>query len=70
MEGGLTNLNVQDQVVLFNNNALNVLKNYIMHETIILDDKDPHGSIKESSPQCKKVTYYRKRFAKTETIPK
>ena len=41
-----------------------------MHETIILDDKDPHGSIKESSPQCKKVTCYRKRFAKTETIPK
>lgn len=41
-----------------------------MHEAIILDDKDPHGSIKESSPQCKKVTCYRKRFAKTETIPK
>ena len=37
----LSNLNIDEQVTVFNRTILNILKNYISHESIVCDDKDP-----------------------------
>ena len=37
----LSNLNVDEQVTVFNETILNIMKNFIPHETIVCDDKDP-----------------------------
>ena len=37
----LLNLNVDKQVTLSIRTILNILKNFIPHETIVYDDKDP-----------------------------
>ena len=37
----LSNLNVDEQVTVFNRTILNIMKNFIPHETIVCDDKDP-----------------------------
>ena len=37
----LSNLNVDEQVTVFNRTILNILKNFIPHETIVCDSKDP-----------------------------
>ena len=37
----LSNLNVDEQVTVFNRTILNIMKNFIPHETIVCDDKGP-----------------------------
>ena len=37
----LSNVNVDEQVTVFNRTILNILKNFIPHETIACNDKDP-----------------------------
>ena len=37
----LSNLNVDEQVTVFNRTILNILKNYVPYETIVCDDKGP-----------------------------
>ena len=37
----MSNLNVDEQVTVFNRTILNITKNFISHETIVCDDKDP-----------------------------
>ena len=46
----LSNLNVVEQVTVFNRTIPKIMKNFILYETIACDDKDRHGSIKELSP--------------------
>ena len=45
-EKAFSNTNINEKVSLFNKTILNILNNYISHETIIWDDKDPHGLTK------------------------
>ena len=40
-EEAFSNTNINEKVSLFNKTILNILYNYIPHETIICDDKDP-----------------------------
>ena len=40
-EKAFSNANINEKVSLFNKTILNILNNYIPHETIICDDKDP-----------------------------
>ena len=37
----ILNTSVNKKVVIFNNTVLNILSNFIPHETIVCDDKDP-----------------------------
>ena len=37
----LSNLNIFEQVTVFNRTILNINKIFILHETVICDDKDP-----------------------------
>ena len=39
-ERALSNLNVDELVTVFNRTMLNIMKNFIPHETIVCDDKD------------------------------
>ena len=41
-EKSFRNLNINEMVSLFNRAIKNILSNYIPHETIICDDKNPH----------------------------
>ena len=41
------NLNINDQVELFNNTLLNIFRNFIPHETIKCSSKDPPWMSKE-----------------------
>ena len=41
MAKALFNTSVNEKVVIFNNTVLNILSNFIPHETIVCDDKDP-----------------------------
>ena len=36
-----SNININEKVSLFKKTILNILNNYLPHETIICDDKDP-----------------------------
>ena len=40
-EKAFSDTNINEKVSLFNRTILNILNNYIPHETIICDDKDP-----------------------------
>ena len=40
-KSALSNLNVEEQVTIFNRTVLNIMKNFIPHETIVCNDKDP-----------------------------
>ena len=40
-ERAFSNTNVNEKVCIFNKSVLNVLSNFIPHETIFCDDKDP-----------------------------
>ena len=35
------NLDVNKKVLLFNGTVLNIIRNFIPHETVIFDDRDP-----------------------------
>ena len=37
----MSNLNVDEQVTVFNRTILNIMKDFIPHETIVCNDKDP-----------------------------
>ena len=37
----LTNIDVNEKVNLFNKTIKNIIRNYILHETITCDDRDP-----------------------------
>ena len=39
--GALDNVSLNRQVSIFNNTILNIISNFIPHETIICDDRDP-----------------------------
>ena len=45
-----SNIYVEEQVTIFNRTILNIPRTFIPHETIVSDDKDPPGSIKQLSP--------------------
>ena len=40
-EKAFSNANINEKVSLFNKTILNIFNNYVSHETIICDDKDP-----------------------------
>ena len=40
-ERAFSNIHVNEKVCIFNKSVLNVLSNFIPHETILCDDKDP-----------------------------
>ena len=42
-EKAFSNTNINEKVSLFNKTVLSILNNHLPHETIICDDKDPHG---------------------------
>ena len=46
----LSNLNVDEQVTVFNRTILNIMKNFILYETILCDDKDPPWFNKRIKP--------------------
>ena len=51
-EKSFRNLNFNEMFSLFNRTIKNILSNYISHETIICDDKDPpwfNNNIKEKN---------------------
>ena len=43
----LSNLNVDEEVTVFNRTILNILKSFIPHETLYVMTRTRHGSIKE-----------------------
>ena len=47
-EKSMRNLNINEMVSLFNKTIKNILSNYIPHERIICDDKDPPGFSKNN----------------------
>ena len=58
-EESFRNLNINEMVSLFNRTIKNILPNYIPHETIICDDKEPpcfNNNVKELIKQ-KNITY-------------
>ena len=44
------NIYVDEQVTVFDRTILNIPRTFIAHETVVSDDKDPPGSIKQLSP--------------------
>ena len=48
------NTNVNEKDSIFSNATLNILSNFIPHEAIVCDDKDPHGLIEQSNLSFKK----------------
>ena len=40
-ENTFLNANVKEKVAIFNRIILNILSNYILHETIVCNDRDP-----------------------------
>ena len=40
-EKAFHNVDVNKQVMLFNETVLNIIRNFIPHETVSLDDRDP-----------------------------
>ena len=44
-ERTFSNTNVNEKVRIFNKSVLSALSNFILHETILCDDKDPRGLI-------------------------
>ena len=38
-----SNLNINERVPFFNKTILNIVSNFIPHETVICDDRDPPG---------------------------
>ena len=40
-DGAFLNTNVNEKVSIFSSTIMNILSNFILHETIICDDKDP-----------------------------
>ena len=60
-KGALTNLSINDQVELFNKTLFNIFRNFIPHETIKCNSKDPpwinkhiKGVLRRKSRLCKK----------------
>ena len=41
-DGAFVNTNVNEKVFTFNKTILNILSNFIKHETLTVDDKDFH----------------------------
>ena len=66
----LPNLNADEQVTVFSRTILNIMKNFIPHETVVCDDKDPPWFNKRSKSLIKNVHYYLKNFERTETTLK
>ena len=57
-----TNINVNEKVNLFNKTIKNIIRNYIPHETIACDDRDPpwiHKDIKELIHEKNQACSYR-----------
>ena len=48
------NTNVNEKVSIFSNTILNILSNFIPHQTIACGDKDPHGLTEQSDLLFKK----------------
>ena len=42
-ERAFFNLNINEMVSIFNTTIKNIMVNFILHETIICDERDPHG---------------------------
>ena len=66
----LSNLNVDEQVTVFNRTILNIMKNFIPMKLLYAMTRIRQVSIKELSPLFRKVCYYLKHFKRTETTLK
>ena len=69
-----SNTNINEKVSLFNKTILNILNNYIPHETIICDDKDPpwfNSRIKSLIENKKKIhKNYQRYKSKSQLLSK
>ena len=63
-----SNKNVNEKVDTFNKTILNILSNFIPHETITCDDRDPPWFNKKSNPLYTKKIQHLKSFAAIEII--
>ena len=63
-----SNKNVNEKVDTFNKTILNILSNFIPHETITSMIEIHHGIIKKSNPLYTKKIQYLKSFAAIEII--
>ena len=70
-EKAFSNNNINENVSLFNKTILNILNNYIPHETIICDDKDPpwfNSWIKSLIENKNKIRKNYQRFESTSQL--
>ena len=70
-EKAFSNTNINEKVSLFNKTILNILNNYIPHETIICDDKDPpwfNSRIKSLIENKNKIRKNYQRFKSTSQL--
>ena len=63
----MPNLNVDEQVTVFNRTILNILKNYVPYETIVCDDKGPPLFSKIIKPLIQEGTLLLKTFQKNRS---
>ena len=65
----MSNLNVDEQVTVFNRTILNILKNFIPRETIVCNDKDSPWFNKRIKSLIQEGTLLHKRFWKSRKLP-
>ena len=65
---GLSNLNVDEQVTIFNKTILNIMKNFIPHETIVCNDKDLPWFNKRIRSLIQEGTLFLERFRNNRNI--
>ena len=54
-----SNMSVNEKVNIFNNTILNILSNFISHEILTCDDKDPFNKKIKGIIQEKKIMHLR-----------
>ena len=65
----MSNLNVDEQVTVFNRTILNILKNFIPRETIVCNDKDSPWFNKRIKSLIQEGTLLHKTFRKSRKLP-
>ena len=62
------NNNVNEKVFILNKTILNILSNFIPHEILTIDNKDPLGLQKKNKKSTKRKTMKAIKIVKTTTI--
>ena len=68
-EKSMRNLNINEMVSLFNKTIKNILSNYIPHERIICDDKDPPWFSKNNKQLIQEKNNTCKSYILSDKIP-